>query len=109
MPEISTIPAAALTSYSILPRYYLTLAIAVLCVAVVAMFVPSRVGLGIRAVREDEAAAEASGVGAFRHKLLALAALDGSGRTCRRRLRLLPCQLLPAACFFSGVDVSMPC
>ena len=32
----------------------------------------SRVGLGIRAVREDEAAAEASGVGTFRHKLLAL-------------------------------------
>ncbi|MBI2358692.1 MAG: branched-chain amino acid ABC transporter permease [Deltaproteobacteria bacterium] len=35
--------------------------------------VRSRVGLGMQAVREDEAAAEASGVGAFRHKLLALA------------------------------------
>ena len=35
--------------------------------------VPSRVGLGIRAVREDEAAAEATGVSALRHKLLALA------------------------------------
>ena len=33
----------------------------------------SRVGLGIQAVREDEAAAEATGVGALRHKLLALA------------------------------------
>ncbi|HEY7320446.1 MAG TPA: branched-chain amino acid ABC transporter permease [Candidatus Binatia bacterium] len=73
MPEISTIPAVALASYSIFPRYYLTLAIAVLCVAVVAVLVPSRVGLGIQAVREDEAAAEASGVGTFRHKLLALA------------------------------------
>ena len=73
MPEISTIPAAALASYSIIPRYYLTLGIAVLCVAVVAVLIPSRVGLGIRAVREDEAAAEASGVGTFRHKLLALA------------------------------------
>lgn len=72
MPEISTIPAAALASYSILPRYYLTLTIAVFCVAVVAILVPSRVGLGIQAVREDEAAAEASGVGTFRHKLLAL-------------------------------------
>jgi len=73
MPEISTIPAAALASYSMLSRYYLTLALAVLCVAVVAVLVRSRVGLGIQAVREDEAAAEASGVGAFRHKLLALA------------------------------------
>ena len=35
--------------------------------------IPSRVGLGIRAVREDEAAAEATGVSALRHKLLALA------------------------------------
>ncbi len=33
----------------------------------------SRLGLGIRAVREDEAAAEATGVSALRHKLLALA------------------------------------
>jgi branched-chain amino acid transport system permease protein len=73
MPEISTIPAAALASYNIVPRYYLTLALAVLCVAVVALLVRSRVGLGMQAVREDEAAAEASGVGAFRHKLLALA------------------------------------
>jgi branched-chain amino acid transport system permease protein len=72
MPEISTIPAAALASYSMLSRYYLTLGLAVLCVTVVAVLVRSRVGLGIQAVREDEAAAEASGVGAFRHKLLAL-------------------------------------
>lgn len=73
MPEISTIPAAALASYNIIPRYYLTLALAVLCVAIVAVLARSRLGLGMQAVREDEAAAEASGVGAFRHKLLALA------------------------------------
>ena len=72
MPEISTISAGELASYNILPRYYLTLAMAMLCVAVVALLVPSRMGLGIRAVREDEAAAEATGVGALRHKLLAL-------------------------------------
>ncbi len=73
LPQISTIPAADLASYNILPRYYLTLVLAVLCVAVVALLVPSRIGLGIRAVREDEAAAEASGVGALGHKILALA------------------------------------
>lgn len=73
LPEISTIRAAELASYSMLPRYYLTLGLAVLCVAVVAWLMPSRAGLGIRAVREDEAAAEACGVGALRHKLLALA------------------------------------
>jgi branched-chain amino acid transport system permease protein len=73
LPEISTISAAELASYNMLPRYYLTLALAVLCVAVVALLVPSRLGLGIRAVREDETAAEATGVSARRHKLLALA------------------------------------
>ena len=73
MPQISTIPAAALASYSIIPRYYLTFALSVFCVAVVALLVRSRIGLGMQAVREDEAAAEASGVGAFGHKLLALA------------------------------------
>ena len=62
LPQISTISAGELASYDILPRYYLTLALAMVCVAVVARLVPSRVGLGIRAVREDEAAAEASGV-----------------------------------------------
>jgi branched-chain amino acid transport system permease protein len=73
LPEISTIRAAELASYNMLPRYYLALGLAMLCVLVVGLLVPSRVGLGIRAVREDEAAAEASGVSALRHKLLALA------------------------------------
>jgi len=73
IPQISTIPTSELASYNILPRYYLTLGMAILSVAVVALLVPSRVGLGIRAVREDEAAAEATGVSALSHKLLALA------------------------------------
>ena len=73
LPEISTLSAGELASYSILPRYYLSLILAVVCVTVVALLVPSSVGLGIRAVREDEAAAEASGVSAMQHKLLALA------------------------------------
>jgi branched-chain amino acid transport system permease protein len=72
LPEISTIRAAELASYSMRSRYYLTLALAILCVAAVALLVRSRPGLGIRAVREDEAAAQACGVGALAHKLLAL-------------------------------------
>lgn len=73
LPEISTIPAQALASYNLLPRYYLGLALALLSVVVVTILARSRLGLGMQAVREDEAAAEASGVGAFSHKLLALA------------------------------------
>ena len=104
MPEISTIPTPALASYNILPRYYLTLAIAVLCVAVVAIFVPSRLGSGSerfgrmkrrRKRRESAPPPQAARAGS----------LDRFGGTYRRRFRLLPCQLLPAACFFFVVDV----
>ncbi|HWP23482.1 MAG TPA: branched-chain amino acid ABC transporter permease [Candidatus Binatia bacterium] len=73
MPEISTLPAPALASYDTAARYYLFLALAVLSVAVVTLVVRSRVGLALQAIREDELAAEASGVGALGHKLLALA------------------------------------
>jgi len=73
LPEISTIPAASLAAYSLLPRYYLALGLAILSVVAVALLARSRLGLGMQAVREDEAAAEASGVGAFGHKLTALA------------------------------------
>ena len=73
LPEISTIPASALAGYDLRPRYYLALGVAILSVVVMAILARSRLGLGMQAVREDEAAAEASGVGAFSHKLMALA------------------------------------
>ena len=44
---------------------------------VVAALAGSRLGLGMRAIREDEEAAEASGVGALRLKLTALALSTG--------------------------------
>ncbi len=72
LPEISTLPAATIAGYSLARRFYLTLALAALSVATVAWMAASKVGLGMRAIREDEAAAEASGVGALGHKLLAL-------------------------------------
>jgi ABC-type branched-chain amino acid transport system, permease component len=103
LPQISTIPAAELTSYNILPRYYLTLAIAMVSVGVVAWLVPSRLGLGIRAVREDEAAAEATGVSALRHKLLALALSTALAGLAGGAFAYTS-QLLPAAHFFSSVD-----
>ena len=42
MPEISTIPAAALASYSLVSRYYLALALAMVSVAVVGILIRSR-------------------------------------------------------------------
>ena len=77
LPEISTLSAATIAGYRLTHRYYLALVLAALSVLVVAALAGSRLGLGMRAIREDEEAAEASGVGALRLKLTALALSTG--------------------------------
>ncbi|HSB72144.1 MAG TPA: branched-chain amino acid ABC transporter permease [Candidatus Methylomirabilis sp.] len=76
-PEISTLPTASIAAYRLTHRYYLALGLAAVSVAAVAALATSRVGLGMQAVREDEEAAEASGVDALRLKLTALALSTG--------------------------------
>jgi branched-chain amino acid transport system permease protein len=73
LPEISTLPAATIAGYRLASRYYVALGLAAVSVVAVAALATSRLGLGMRAIREDEEAAEASGVGALRLKLTALA------------------------------------
>ncbi len=75
--EISTLPAARIAGYHLSRRYYLALVLAALAVLAVAALATSRLGLGITAVREDEDAAEASGVNALKLKLTALVASTG--------------------------------
>jgi branched-chain amino acid transport system permease protein len=77
MPEISTLPVAAIGTYRLTERYYLALALAAVSVLVVAGLAGSRLGLGMQAIRDDEEAAEATGVGAVRLKLTALALSTG--------------------------------
>ncbi|MBI4560462.1 MAG: branched-chain amino acid ABC transporter permease, partial [Candidatus Rokubacteria bacterium] len=72
LPEISTLPTATIATYRLSQRYYLALALAAVSVAAVAALGASRTGLGMQAIREDEEAAEASGVGALALKLTAL-------------------------------------
>jgi branched-chain amino acid transport system permease protein len=74
LPQISTLPAAAIAAYRLPDRYYVAAALAVGATLVVAWLAGSGLGLAMEAIREDEAAAEASGVGAFRVKLAAVAA-----------------------------------
>ncbi len=71
LPEVSTLPATALATYTLVPRYYLALGVAVLVMVVAWALTRSRFGYGLAAVREDETVAEASGVRAFPHKLAA--------------------------------------
>ena len=77
LPEISTLPALTIATYRLAARYYLALVLAAVSVLAVAALAGSRLGLGMRAVREDEEAAEATGVGALRLKLAALALSTG--------------------------------
>ena len=71
LPRAQVLPTKILDTYSLTPRYYLSLLIAVLAVATVYWLSRSRLGLGMMSVREDEDAAEASGVNTQKYKLLA--------------------------------------
>lgn len=68
----TSLPPDLVNGYDLGIRYQLALAIALACVLAAWLLLRSRVGLGILAVREDEEAAAAVGVGALRHKLVAL-------------------------------------
>lgn len=75
--EISTLPTATIAAYRLSHRYYFALALAAVSVVAVAALGATRLGLGMQAIREDEEAAEASGVGALWLKLAALALSTG--------------------------------
>ncbi len=71
LPELSSMSAASLVTYTLIPRYYFALALAALVTGVGWWLTRSRFGYGLAAVREDESVAEAIGVDPFRHKLVA--------------------------------------
>jgi branched-chain amino acid transport system permease protein len=71
LPQVSSLPAAVLATYTLVPRYYLALLLAVLVTGAAWWLTHSRFGYGLMAVREDENVAESIGVNAFRHRLLA--------------------------------------
>lgn len=73
LPMVSTLPTRQVATYELGSRYYLALGLAVVTMLAALALLRSRFGLGILAVREDEDAAQATGVNALRHKLMALA------------------------------------
>jgi branched-chain amino acid transport system permease protein len=82
LPEISTLSTTTIAAYRLSQRYYLALGLAAVSVALVAALASSRAGLGMQAIREDEEAAGASGVGALSLKLTALALSTGLAGLC---------------------------
>jgi branched-chain amino acid transport system permease protein len=71
-PAVSAMPIEHIAAYSLVPRYYLALILAMVAVAAVYALSNSKLGLAMTAIKEDEDTAEASGVNAFKYKLLAL-------------------------------------
>jgi len=71
-PRTVYIPTEQIGSYGLLSRYYLALGLVILTQAVAFFMVASKTGLAMRALREDEEAADSSGVNPFKYKYLAL-------------------------------------
>jgi branched-chain amino acid transport system permease protein len=71
-PYISTMPAQMIAGYDLPLRYWVALALAVATTGAAYLLLRSRWSLGILGVREDQEAAQATGVHVLRHKLLAL-------------------------------------
>ncbi|HSB02187.1 MAG TPA: branched-chain amino acid ABC transporter permease [Anaerolineales bacterium] len=73
VPLISTMSGKLIATYNLPARYYLALGLAIATTGAAYLLLRSPWSLGILAVREDEGAAQATGVHVLRHKLLALA------------------------------------
>lgn len=67
-----SMPGSFSTSYSLMPRYYLGLGLATAATFVVFLLVRSKAGLAMLAIRDDEQAAEVTGVRILKYKILAL-------------------------------------
>jgi branched-chain amino acid transport system permease protein len=73
LPYFSRMSGEMIASYDLTARYWVALALAIGTSVAAFLLLRSRWSLGILGVREDEEAAQASGVHVLRHKLLALA------------------------------------
>jgi branched-chain amino acid transport system permease protein len=72
-PLLTSLPPAQIVAYDPAACYELALAVALATTGAAILLRRSPLGLGLAAVREDEAAARATGVDVLAHKLLALA------------------------------------
>jgi branched-chain amino acid transport system permease protein len=71
-PRTVYIPTAHITTYNLIPRYYLALVLAVIIQIVVYAIIHSKIGLAMKAIRDDDEAADSTGVSLFKYKFMAL-------------------------------------
>jgi branched-chain amino acid transport system permease protein len=65
-------PGSYAIDYSLIPRYYLGFIVAMITIALVYFVTHSKIGLAMVAVRDDEQAAQVTGVNTFKYKIYAL-------------------------------------
>ncbi len=70
-PGVTFLPSIQVATYSLLPRYYTFLTVSLVTIIVVSLTVNSKMGLAMESIREDEDAAQASGVNVFKYKVIA--------------------------------------
>ena len=70
-PKLSFLSGDRVSNYNITSRYFFSLALAVFVTGLVHFVSRSRLGMAMKAVREDEVAAEATGINTLRPKLVA--------------------------------------
>ena len=71
-PATLYIPTAQITTYTLLSRYYMGLATAVFIQGAAYCIIKSKIGLAMKAIRDDDEAADTLGVNLFKYKFLAL-------------------------------------
>lgn len=71
-PSALSLPGTYATNFKILPRYYLGFVIAVLTILSIYWIVHSKFGLAMVCVRDDEEAAQVTGINTFKTKFIAL-------------------------------------
>jgi branched-chain amino acid transport system permease protein len=65
-------PASFVQAYEINPRYYLGLALVIIVLAGIYLISRSKLGLALVAMRDDEQAAQVTGVNTFKYKVISL-------------------------------------
>ena len=71
-PSSISLPGSYASNFNVFPRYYLGFGIAVLAMVSVYLLVKSKFGLAMVCVRDDEEAAQVTGINTFKTKFIAL-------------------------------------
>ena len=72
LPGVSFSPPQFLAKYSLIPIYYMALAVGLVAIGAVYVLTRSKLGLAFLSIREEEDAAESIGVNSFKYKVISM-------------------------------------